>query len=70
MDWNLLPPSVGRCCQELWNAGFQAYPVGGGVRDLLLGREPLDWDVTTSARPEQVSALSPGSSPRASATGR
>ena len=39
---------------RLKNAGFQAYLVGGGVRDLLLGREPKDFDVVTNASPEQV----------------
>ena len=34
--------------------GFEAYLVGGCVRDLLLGREPKDYDVTTNARPEEV----------------
>ncbi len=38
-------------------AGFEAYVVGGCVRDSLLGREPGDWDITTSAKPEQVKAL-------------
>ena len=38
-------------------AGFAAYYVGGCVRDALLGRETHDWDVATSARPEQVLAL-------------
>ncbi|MCC5857003.1 MAG: polynucleotide adenylyltransferase PcnB [Ectothiorhodospiraceae bacterium] len=42
---------------RLKNAGFQAYLVGGGVRDLSLGREPKDFDVATDARPEQVKAL-------------
>jgi poly(A) polymerase len=37
-------------------AGFEAYLVGGGVRDLLLGREPKDFDVATSALPEEVAA--------------
>lgn len=37
--------------------GFEAYVVGGCVRDSLLGREPQDWDITTSAKPEQVKAL-------------
>ncbi|MDF1529722.1 MAG: polynucleotide adenylyltransferase PcnB, partial [Sedimenticola sp.] len=36
------------------NAGYQSYLVGGGVRDLLLGREPKDFDVATDATPEQV----------------
>lgn len=42
---------------RLKDAGFQAYLVGGGVRDLLLGREPKDFDVATDARPEQVRRL-------------
>ena len=40
-------------------AGFEAYVVGGCVRDSVLGRTPEDWDITTSARPEQVKALFP-----------
>lgn len=39
---------------RLKNAGYEAYLVGGGVRDLLLGREPKDFDVATNALPEQV----------------
>ncbi len=42
---------------RLHNSGFQAYLVGGGVRDLLLGREPKDFDIATDARPEQVRKL-------------
>jgi poly(A) polymerase len=42
---------------RLRDAGFDAYMVGGGVRDLLLGREPKDFDVATSARPEDVRRL-------------
>lgn len=42
---------------RLKNAGFDAYLVGGSVRDLLLGREPKDFDVVTNARPEQVREL-------------
>ena len=38
-------------------AGFEAYVVGGAVRDLLLGREPGDYDITTGARPEQVASV-------------
>ncbi len=37
--------------------GYEAYVVGGCVRDMILKREPGDWDITTSARPEQVKAL-------------
>ena len=43
--------------RALNGAGFEAYLVGGCVRDLVLGREPKDYDVTTSARPEQVIPL-------------
>jgi poly(A) polymerase len=42
---------------ELQKAGYDAYLVGGCVRDLLLGREPKDYDVTTNATPEQVEVL-------------
>ena len=39
------------------DAGYEAYIVGGCVRDLILGRTPCDWDITTSALPEQVKAV-------------
>lgn len=45
--------------KTLQDAGFEAYAVGGCVRDSMLGRAPQDWDITTSARPEQVKALFP-----------
>lgn len=48
-------------CRVLRQAGHQAYLVGGCVRDLLLGRTPLDYDVATDARPEQVARLFPHS---------
>ena len=41
-------------CKRLRGAGYQAYLVGGCVRDILLGREPADYDVATDATPEQV----------------
>ncbi len=43
-----------RVCDRLQDAGFEAYVVGGAVRDLLLGKSPKDFDVATSATPEQV----------------
>src|SRR5246500_1032293 len=46
-------------CDALENRGFQAFLAGGCVRDLLLGREPADYDVATSATPEQVLELFP-----------
>ena len=54
--WNL-PGGVARCLAVLRGAGHAAHPVGGCVRDLLLGRRPGDFDVCTSARPEQTMAL-------------
>ncbi len=42
---------------RLKNAGYQAYLVGGGVRDILLGLKPKDFDIATDARPEQVREL-------------
>ena len=41
----------------LSDAGFEAYVVGGCVRDLLMGRAPHDWDITTSAKPEETMAV-------------
>src|ERR1035441_7137502 len=48
-----------RIVEELRAAGYEAYLVGGCVRDLLLGREPKDYDVATSATPEAVLGLFP-----------
>ncbi len=48
-------------CRTLRQSGHQAYLVGGCVRDLLLGREPSDYDVATDARPDQVQELFPAS---------
>lgn len=52
-----LPGQVADIIHTLQRAGFEAYAVGGCVRDSILGREPDDWDITTSATPEQVKAL-------------
>jgi tRNA nucleotidyltransferase (CCA-adding enzyme) len=52
-----IPHHVEFIIDKLNKAGFEAYAVGGCVRDTLLGREPGDWDITTSARPEEVKAL-------------
>ena len=51
------PISVIKIIETLEQTGYEAYAVGGCVRDSLLGRTPSDWDITTSARPEQVKAL-------------
>ena len=64
MDYpNTLPPAVAHCCRTLWQAGFEAYPVGGCVRDLLLARTPQDWDICTSALPQQVQSIFPHTVP-------
>ena len=52
-----LPEDVKFIIDRLKNAGYDAYAVGGCVRDSLLGRTPNDWDITTSAKPEETKAL-------------
>jgi tRNA nucleotidyltransferase (CCA-adding enzyme) len=57
IDSRQIPDDVRALCARLRAAGHQAHLVGGGVRDLLLGRPPADFDVATDAHPEQVLAL-------------
>ena len=52
-----IPPSVHDVLDRLWATGHAAYVVGGGVRDVLLGREANDWDVATDARPERITEV-------------
>lgn len=52
-----IPEPARKILRVLNEAGYEAYVVGGCVRDAMLGREPKDWDITTSAHPEQVKAL-------------
>ena len=54
-----VPVDAARIIEKLEAAGYEAYVVGGCVRDSILGREPGDWDITTSASPEQVKAIFP-----------
>ena len=56
-----IPKSVLDVLQTLNQAGYQAYIVGGCVRDMLGNRTPSDWDVTTDARPEEVQSIFPDS---------
>ncbi|MGM9619754.1 MAG: CCA tRNA nucleotidyltransferase [Oscillospiraceae bacterium] len=56
-----IPKEVRLVLQALQNAGHEAYLVGGCVRDMLLGKAPLDWDAATDAAPEEVMALFGGS---------
>lgn len=57
IDASKIPAYVTHVTQTLEKAGFEAYIVGGCVRDLLIGREPKDWDVTTNAIPEEIIPL-------------
>lgn len=52
-----LPEKVSSILNTLLSAGFEAYAVGGCIRDSLLGKEPKDWDITTSAKPDEVKSL-------------
>ena len=54
-----LPDKVKYIINTIMEAGYEAYAVGGCIRDSILGRKPDDWDITTSASPGQVKALFP-----------
>lgn len=54
------PDAVLAILRRLWAAGQAGYVVGGSLRDVLLGREPADWDLATDARPDRLVALFPG----------
>ncbi len=53
----LLPKNVKTIIDEFEKAGYEAYAVGGCVRDTLLNKEPKDWDITTSATPEEMKRI-------------
>ena len=52
-----LPDKVHYIIESIQAAGYEAYAVGGCIRDCVMGREPDDWDITTSAKPETVKSL-------------
>ena len=54
IDRDSISKCARRTCEQLQGAGYAAFVVGGAVRDLLLGRQPKDFDIATSATPEQV----------------
>ncbi len=54
-----LPEKVHKIIETLETAGYEAYAVGGCVRDSILGRKPDDWDITTSAKPGEIKNLFP-----------
>lgn len=57
----IIPKEVKKIIQDLQKSGFEAYIVGGCVRDFLLEKEPKDWDVTTNAKPEEIQKVFPDS---------
>ncbi len=52
-----IPEEVSRVTSKLEQGGFEAFLVGGCVRDIIMGRDPKDWDVTTNANPEEIIRL-------------
>jgi len=56
-----LPSKIESVLSSLRRAGFEAYVVGGCVRDLLLRRPPKDWDIATNAKPAEIQAIFPKS---------
>jgi len=54
-----LPREVHHIIQTLNTNGFEAYAVGGCIRDSLLGKNPTDWDITTNAKPDEIKNLFP-----------
>ncbi len=56
-----IPEEVSLVALKLTEAGFEAYLVGGCVRDMVIGREPNDWDVATNAKPEETLKIFPDS---------
>ncbi len=54
-------PEVTDTAKKLTGAGFKAYLVGGCLRDVLLGREPYDWDIATDATPQEIQRIFPDS---------
>lgn len=56
-----IPKLILSTLKQLENAGFEAYAVGGCVRDLLMNRKPKDWDITTNAKPKEIMKIFPES---------
>lgn len=61
IDLDRIPEDIKNIISDLQKAGYLAYAVGGCVRDSIIGRVPKDWDITTSARPEEVIKIFPDS---------
>ncbi len=56
-----IPKEVIAVATKLEDAGFEAYVIGGCVRDVLLGKVPKDWDLTTNAHPDEIQKIFPDS---------
>ncbi len=56
---NTIPNEIVNTVETLEKAGYQAYLVGGCVRDIFLGKKPRDWDITTNANPGEIQGLFP-----------
>jgi poly(A) polymerase/tRNA nucleotidyltransferase (CCA-adding enzyme) len=56
-----IPKEIQTIIEKLEKSGFEAYIVGGPVRDFLLGKTPKDWDITTNAKPEEIQKIFPES---------
>ncbi len=56
-----IPQEILEIAKNLKDAGFEMYLVGGCVRDILMGREPKDWDITTNAKPGEIQKIFPNS---------
>ncbi|MDP3954610.1 MAG: HD domain-containing protein [bacterium] len=56
-----LPKEITKILNQFKDAGFDAFAVGGCVRDILLGEKPKDWDITTNARPDKIQEIFPDS---------
>lgn len=56
-----IPEEIINIAEKLRKANFQAYLVGGCVRDILIGRQPKDWDIATDAKPEEIQKIFPES---------
>ena len=52
-----IPQPISQIMERVEGAGFQIYAVGGCVRDSIIGKAPSDWDLTTSALPNDIIAL-------------
>ncbi len=59
MKNQVIPEEITEIIETLEKAGFEAFLVGGCTRDILLGKTPKDWDITTNATPEQIIPLFP-----------